>query len=68
MPIVLGSIADDDTGASDLANTLTRNGLHTVETIGVPHGRLALPEVDAAVAALKIRSVAADEAVRSLAD
>lgn len=32
----MGCIADDYTGASDLANTLTRNGLRTVQTIGVP--------------------------------
>jgi uncharacterized protein YgbK (DUF1537 family) len=63
MSIVLGSIADDYTGASDLANTLTRNGLRTIQTIGVPDGGLALPDIDAVVVALKIRSVAADEAV-----
>ncbi len=34
--ISLGCIADDYTGASDLANTLTRQGLRTVQTIGVP--------------------------------
>ncbi len=63
MAIVLGCIADDYTGASDLANTLTKNGLRTVQTIGVPHDKLALPEIDAVVVALKIRSIAADEAV-----
>ena len=45
----LGCIADDYTGASDLANTLTRQGLRTVQTIGVPSDDLALPEVDAVV-------------------
>jgi len=34
--LALGCIADDYTGASDLANTLTRSGLRTVQTIGVP--------------------------------
>ncbi|MGE0750233.1 MAG: 3-oxo-tetronate kinase [Variibacter sp.] len=63
MPLVLGCIADDYTGASDLANTLTKNGLRTVQTIGVPNDALALPDVDAVVVALKIRSIAADEAV-----
>ncbi|MBV9531119.1 MAG: hypothetical protein JO283_08640, partial [Bradyrhizobium sp.] len=38
----LGCIADDYTGASDLANTLTRAGLRTVQTIGVPADALAL--------------------------
>ena len=59
----LGCIADDYTGASDLANTLTRQGLRTVQTIGVPSDDLALPEVDAVVVSLKSRSIAADVAV-----
>jgi len=59
----LGCIADDYTGASDLANTLTRAGLRTVQTIGVPADDLALPEVDAVVVSLKSRSIAADAAV-----
>ncbi|WP_065377120.1 3-oxo-tetronate kinase [Ensifer adhaerens] len=63
MTILLGSIADDYTGASDLANTLTRNGLRTVQTVGVPDPSLALPDVDAVVVSLKIRSVAAADAV-----
>jgi uncharacterized protein YgbK (DUF1537 family) len=53
----LGCIADDYTGASDLANTLTRAGLRTVQTIGVPVDDLALPEVDAVVVSLKSRSI-----------
>jgi uncharacterized protein YgbK (DUF1537 family) len=57
--ISLGCIADDYTGASDLANTLTRCGLRTVQTIGVPSGDLALPEVDAVVVSLKSRSIEA---------
>jgi uncharacterized protein YgbK (DUF1537 family) len=63
MTILLGSIADDYTGASDLANTLTKNGLRTVQTVGIPDPSLALPDVDAVVVSLKIRSVAAEEAV-----
>ncbi|OHV79722.1 3-oxo-tetronate kinase [Ensifer sp. LCM 4579] len=63
MAILLGSIADDYTGASDLANTLTKNGLSTVQTVGIPSPALALPDVDAVVVSLKIRSIAADEAV-----
>ncbi|MBX4938588.1 3-oxo-tetronate kinase [Rhizobium binae] len=63
MAISLGSIADDYTGASDLANTLTKNGLRTVQTVGIPDPSLALPEVDAVVVSLKIRSVPASEAV-----
>ena len=63
MTLALGCIADDYTGASDLANTLTRNGLRTVQTIGVPRDDLALPDVDAVVVSLKSRSIAATDAV-----
>ena len=63
MKLVLGCIADDYTGASDLANTLTRQGLRTVQTIGVPPDDLVLPEVDAVVVSLKSRSIEAGEAV-----
>jgi uncharacterized protein YgbK (DUF1537 family) len=62
--LVLGVIADDYTGASDLANALATNGLRVVQTIGVPPESLALPDVDAVVVALKSRSIAAAEAVR----
>jgi uncharacterized protein YgbK (DUF1537 family) len=61
--LALGCIADDYTGASDLANTLTRAGLRTVQTIGVPSDDLALPEVDAVVVSLKSRSIEAGLAV-----
>jgi 3-dehydrotetronate 4-kinase len=61
--LALGCIADDYTGASDLANTLTRGGLRTVQTIGVPAVDLDLPEVDAVVVSLKSRSIEAGLAV-----
>src|ERR1700710_588326 len=61
--LALGCIADDYTGASDLANTLTRGGLRTVQTIGVPADDLDLPEVDAVVVSLKSRSMEANLAV-----
>jgi uncharacterized protein YgbK (DUF1537 family) len=61
--LALGCIADDYTGASDLANTLTRCGLRTVQTIGVPAGDLALPDVDAVVISLKSRSIESSLAV-----
>ena len=67
MKLSLGCIADDYTGASDLANTLTRQGLRTVQTIGVPSDDLALPEVDAVVVSLKSRSIEADVAVDAFA-
>jgi uncharacterized protein YgbK (DUF1537 family) len=62
MTIALGCIADDYTGASDLANTLSKAGLRTVQTIGVPED-LALPNMDAVVVALKSRSIEAGKAV-----
>jgi uncharacterized protein YgbK (DUF1537 family) len=63
MTLALGCIADDYTGASDLANTLTRCGLRTVQTIGIPADDLALPDVDAVVVSLKSRSIEASVAV-----
>ena len=63
MTLALGCIADDYTGASDLANTLTRAGLRTVQTIGVPADDLKLPDVDAVVVSLKSRSIEAQLAV-----
>jgi uncharacterized protein YgbK (DUF1537 family) len=62
MTLLLGAIADDFTGASDLANTLTRGGLRTVLTVGVPAEPLAL-EADAVVVALKTRTIAPTAAV-----
>lgn len=63
MSLALGCVADDYTGASDLANTLTKAGLRTIQTIGVPADDRALPEADAVVVALKSRSIPADQAV-----
>jgi uncharacterized protein YgbK (DUF1537 family) len=63
----LGCIADDFTGATDLANNLVRAGMRVVQVIGVPEGPL-LAEVDAVVVALKSRTIPAQEAiVQSLA-
>ena len=60
--ILLGCIADDFTGASDLANNLVRAGMRVVQTIGVPTGPLGA-DVDAVVVALKSRTIAPAEAV-----
>ena len=62
MTLLLGCIADDFTGATDLANNLVRNGMRVVQTIGVPSGPLD-EEVDAVVVALKSRTIPATEAV-----
>ena len=59
--MLLGAVADDMTGATDLCLMLAREGLRTVQVIGVPDG--PLPQADAIVIALKSRSVPADKAV-----
>ena len=60
---LLGCIADDFTGATDLANNLVRRGMRTVQTIGVPSDDGAAPDCDAVVVALKSRTIAPDQAV-----
>ena len=59
---LLGCIADDFTGATDLANNLVRAGMRTVQTIGVPAAMLDV-ETDAIVVALKSRTIAPGDAV-----
>ncbi|BAL26960.1 3-oxo-tetronate kinase [Azoarcus sp. KH32C] len=62
MAVLLGCIADDFTGGTDLAGMLVKAGMRTVQMIGVPQG--PLPEdVDAVVIALKSRTCPVDEAV-----
>jgi uncharacterized protein YgbK (DUF1537 family) len=61
MPLLLGCIADDFTGATDLANTLVKGGMTAVQVIGVPTG--PLPEADAVIIALKSRTAPVGEAV-----
>ncbi len=61
MPLLLGCIADDFTGATDLASTLVKGGMTAVQVIGVPDG--PLPEADAVVVALKSRTAPARQAV-----
>lgn len=62
--ILLGCIADDFTGATDLANNLVRNGMRVVQTIGKPEGA-APPDVEGVVVALKSRTIPAADAVRA---
>jgi len=56
MTLLLGCIADDYTGAGDLANTLVKSGLKTAQLIGQPYCDLDLPEAEALVVALKTRT------------
>ena len=58
MTIRLGCIADDFTGATDLANNLVRAGMRAVQTIGVPgDDAAATVDADAVVVALKSRTI-----------
>ena len=63
MSVVLGAIADDFTGATDLCNTLVRRGMRTVQLIDVPAARTAVPDAEAVVIALKSRTIPAADAV-----
>ncbi|MGJ7502276.1 3-oxo-tetronate kinase [Variovorax sp. ZT5P49] len=65
--LVLGCIADDFTGATDLANNLVRAGMRVVQAIGVPEGPLDA-DVDAVVVALKSRTIAPAEAIAQSLD
>jgi uncharacterized protein YgbK (DUF1537 family) len=60
--VLIGVIADDFTGASDIANTLATGGLVTSQYMGVPHSPAA-PGIEAGVISLKARSIPAAEAV-----
>jgi uncharacterized protein YgbK (DUF1537 family) len=60
--LLLGCIADDFTGGTDLASTLVRGGMRTLQVIGVPQGPLP-DDIDAVVIALKSRTVSPEEAV-----
>ncbi len=64
--MLLGCIADDFTGATDLASTLVRQGMSTVVLLGVPCG--PAPDADAVIVALKSRSIPAADAIRQSLD
>ena len=61
--MLLGVIADDLTGATDVALMLAREGMKVVQTVGVPASAEALPDADAVVVSLKSRTNAPEEAV-----
>jgi 3-dehydrotetronate 4-kinase len=63
MSLLLGCIADDFTGATDLASMLVRHGMATVQLIGVPDGQIDAGEAQAVVVALKSRTIPAAEAI-----
>ncbi|MDH3715205.1 MAG: four-carbon acid sugar kinase family protein [Gammaproteobacteria bacterium] len=61
--MLLGCVADDFTGATDLATTLVKQGMRTVQVIGVPEDGQAAVAFDAVVVALKTRTAPVGEAV-----
>lgn len=67
MPL-LGCIADDFTGGTDLANNLVKSGFRTVQTIGIPKSAKQLQKIDAVVVALKTRTCPVEQAVQESAD
>jgi uncharacterized protein YgbK (DUF1537 family) len=68
MGVLLGAIADDFTGATDLCNTLVRRGMRSVQLIDVPAPEAIVADAEAVVVALKTRTVPAAEAIdKSLA-
>ena len=60
--VLLGCIADDFTGATDLANNLVRAGMRVLQTVGVPSTALSA-QVDAVVVSLKSRTIGPAQAV-----
>ncbi|MGZ9060191.1 MAG: 3-oxo-tetronate kinase, partial [Burkholderiaceae bacterium] len=63
MPALLGCIADDLTGGTDLSGILVNNGMRTVQMIGVPEGPWPV-NADAVVVALKSRTIPVEDAVK----
>lgn len=61
--MLLGAVADDLTGATDLALTLSREGMRTVQVVGVPPADFDYGDAEAVVVALKSRTIPAGEAV-----
>jgi 3-dehydrotetronate 4-kinase len=63
MAVLMGCIADDFTGGTDLASMLVKSGMRTVQTVGLPEANLRFDDVDAVVIALKSRTAPVDQAV-----
>ncbi len=63
MGILLGAIADDFTGATDLANMLVTRGMRTLQTIGVPDAGMDTGDAEAVIVALKSRTAPPGQAV-----
>ena len=63
MPL-LGCIADDFTGGTDLANNLVKSGFRSVQTLGIPESAQTTIDSDAVVVALKTRTCPPEQAVQ----
>ena len=63
MTILLGAVADDFTGATDLANTLVKEGMRVTQVLGVPDNATDVGDAEAVVVALKSRTAPVSEAV-----
>ena len=64
----LGVVADDVTGATDIAAVFRRRGLRCAIRFGPPAPDAVLPECDVAIVALKTRTMEPDAAVRESLD
>ena len=63
MTILLGAVADDFTGATDLANTLVKEGMRVCQVLGAPNAETDYSDAEAVVVALKSRTAPVAEAV-----
>jgi len=62
-PLLLGAVADDVTGATDLGSTLSQNGMNVVQVLGSPRRDDEPVEADAVIVALKTRTAPVEQAV-----
>ena len=63
MSLLIGAIGDDMTGSTDLALMLAKQGMSVLQFIGLPAADAEIKNTQAAVVALKSRTIPADEAV-----
>ncbi|SIQ31505.1 Uncharacterized conserved protein YgbK, DUF1537 family [Rhizobium sp. RU35A] len=63
MGVLLGIIADDFTGATDIASIIAREGMKVVMTIGIPSAEVDIGTAEAVVVALKSRTIPSADAV-----
>lgn len=64
----LGLIADDLTGATDVALTLSRAGMRVMQSIGLPEPGADFGDAEAVVVSLKTRTAPVEEAIEQSLD